>query len=179
MSRKVQHRLENFRSDFFPIACQRFKQMPPGRRLISCRRFIDVTPKPGRISVVEWMDCRTDIVDKAGQRQLGRARSAADGLVCFQYERRPTRARQCDCGGEPVRTRPDHDGVVFGLHKFNLAEIRSRWRGRRFLDPLHHGGCADQDQRGDDLMGTQCGVKKSPGDANGGECLHHFKITCS
>jgi len=51
----------------------------------------------------EWVNGRTNIMDKSRQRQLGRARAAADGGVGFQHENRMSGAGEGDRGGETVR----------------------------------------------------------------------------
>jgi hypothetical protein len=54
---------------------------------------------------------RADVVPKAGQRQLGCARPAADRLLSLEYEDRPARLSQRDRSGETVRPSADDDRV--------------------------------------------------------------------
>ena len=46
------------------------------------------------------------------------------------------------------------------------------------LHVMHHGHGSDQDDGCNDLVRVKAGMEQSPGDANGGECLHHFEVTC-
>ena len=41
---------------------------------------------------------------------------------------------------------------------------------------MHHRYSSDQNDGGNDLVRVKAGMKKSPGDANSSERLHHFKI---
>jgi hypothetical protein len=59
----------------------------------------------------ERVDGRADVVPKAGERQLGRARAAADAVLRLEDEDRASGLRQSDRGGEPVRAGADDDGV--------------------------------------------------------------------
>jgi hypothetical protein len=53
----------------------------------------------------------TDVVAEAGQRQLGRARAAANRLLRFEDQYRPAGLGERDCGGEPVGPGSDDDRV--------------------------------------------------------------------
>jgi hypothetical protein len=57
------------------------------------------------------VDGRADVVPKAGERELGGARSAADRLLRFEDEDRPTGVRKRDRSGEPVGPGTDDDRV--------------------------------------------------------------------
>jgi hypothetical protein len=50
-------------------------------------------------------------MSEAGERQLRRARSAADGVARFEDEDRTAGLGEGDRGGEAVRPRADDDGV--------------------------------------------------------------------
>ncbi len=82
----------------------------------------------------ERVDGGAHVVDEARQGQLGGAHSPAERVLRLADEHRPTRAGQRDRGGEPVRARPDHDGVVSGqagdLADSGAREKRAR-QGRR------------------------------------------------
>jgi hypothetical protein len=51
------------------------------------------------------------IVAKAGERQLGGARAAADRLLCFKNENGPAGLRERDGSREAVRPRADDNRV--------------------------------------------------------------------
>jgi hypothetical protein len=55
---------------------------------------------------------RADVVDEARQRQLGRARSPAEGVRSLPDENPLARPCELDRRGEPVRPAPDDDRVV-------------------------------------------------------------------
>jgi hypothetical protein len=57
------------------------------------------------------MDGRADVVAKAGKRELGGARPAADRLLRLEDEDRPARLRKRDSSREPVGPGTDDDGV--------------------------------------------------------------------
>jgi hypothetical protein len=59
----------------------------------------------------ERMNGRADVVPKSRQRQLGRARSAADLVLRLEQENGATRFGKRYRGGEPVRPCADDDGV--------------------------------------------------------------------
>jgi hypothetical protein len=63
------------------------------------------------------MDCGADIVAEAGQRQLGRTRTAADLTRSLNDVNRESGARQLDRGCQPIRSRADDDG---GGHRLSL-----------------------------------------------------------
>ena len=65
----------------------------------------------------EGMDRRANVVNKTWQRQLGRACAATDARICFQYQNRQPCARECNRSREAVRSRADHDRVVFISHR--------------------------------------------------------------
>src|SRR3954447_8192346 len=71
------------------------------------------------------MDCRTNVMQKAGQSEFGRTRAAADCRVCFVNNNRISRARQCDRGRETVRSGTNYDGVVFNRHLYKAFVILS------------------------------------------------------
>jgi hypothetical protein len=54
---------------------------------------------------------RTDIVDKARQRQLGRSHTAADGALGFVDGDLPARLRERYGASETIRSRADHDPI--------------------------------------------------------------------
>jgi len=45
------------------------------------------------------------------------------------------------------------------------------------LNVLHHRDRSNQKDRRNHLMRVKTGVEKTPGDADGGERLHHLEIT--
>jgi hypothetical protein len=57
------------------------------------------------------MDGRADVVAKAGERQLGSPRPAADRLPRLEDEDRPAGLRKRDRSGEPVGPGTDDDGI--------------------------------------------------------------------
>jgi hypothetical protein len=57
------------------------------------------------------VDRRADVVPEAGERQLGRARAAADAVLRLEDEDRASGLRESDRGGEPVRAGADDDCV--------------------------------------------------------------------
>jgi hypothetical protein len=57
------------------------------------------------------MDGRADVVAKAGKRELGGARPAADRLLRLEDEDRPAGLRKRDRSGEPVGPGTDDDRV--------------------------------------------------------------------
>jgi hypothetical protein len=59
----------------------------------------------------ERMDGGTDVVPERGQRQLGRARAAADRALRLEDEDGASGLREGDGGGEPIRAGADDDCV--------------------------------------------------------------------
>jgi hypothetical protein len=59
----------------------------------------------------ERVDGRADVVPEAGERELGRARAAADAVLRLEDEDRASGLRESDRGGKPVRAGADDDGV--------------------------------------------------------------------
>jgi hypothetical protein len=57
------------------------------------------------------VDRGADVVAEAGQRELGRARAAADGVLRLEDEDRAAGLREGDRGRQPVRAGADDDGV--------------------------------------------------------------------
>jgi hypothetical protein len=57
------------------------------------------------------MDRGADVVPKSGQRQLERARAAADRFLRLEDDDGASGLRERDRGREPVRARADDDGV--------------------------------------------------------------------
>src|SRR3954470_22343232 len=53
------------------------------------------------------MDGRADVVGEAGERQLGRSRTAANGVIRLQDRDVEPRAREDNGGGKTVRSRPN------------------------------------------------------------------------
>jgi hypothetical protein len=51
-------------------------------------------------------------VDESGEGQLRGANSSAESLLGLAYQDAPTRARERDCGGQPIRARADDDYVA-------------------------------------------------------------------
>ena len=47
---------------------------------------------------------------EAGQRQLGGARAATDGVLCLEDDDAAAGLGERDGGGEPIGARPDDDG---------------------------------------------------------------------
>jgi hypothetical protein len=45
------------------------------------------------------------------------------------------------------------------------------------LDMMHHRYGRNQNDSRDNLVRVKTGVEKAPGDADCGECLHHFEVT--
>ena len=64
----------------------------------------------------QWMNCRTEIMHKAGQSQFGRTRAAADCGIRFAYKHRASRPRQRDCSRKAIRPGPDNHGIIFNRH---------------------------------------------------------------
>src|SRR5438874_9555150 len=64
----------------------------------------------------EWMDCRAEIMDEAGQRQLGRARATADRRISFQYEHRTFRAGKSNSSRQAIRSGANDDSVILNRH---------------------------------------------------------------
>src|SRR5438477_11048758 len=62
------------------------------------------------------MNSRTNVMDKAGQGQLGRARSAAYGRVGFQHERRTSSMRERDRCGQAIRPGSNKNCVNLDRH---------------------------------------------------------------
>ena len=76
-----------------------------------------------RRGLSERMDRRADIVDEAGQRQLGRAEAAAElGLRLVDLDREPGPGER-DRRREAVRAGTDHDGA------FHVRQARNNNRG--------------------------------------------------
>ncbi len=75
------------------------------------------------------MHRRADVMDVAGQGQLGGACPAADHVGRLEEEHGTPSLRQADRGGESVRARPDHDDVVAVSHRRD-AEGRKPRAGR-------------------------------------------------
>ena len=48
------------------------------------------------------------------KRQFGRAGATADGGIAFNQQNGLSRAREGDGRGQPVWSRPHHDGVISG-----------------------------------------------------------------
>jgi hypothetical protein len=63
------------------------------------------------------MDRRADVVDEAGQGELGRARAAADRRLRLQHDDGLARACEDDRRREAVRTGADDDGIIGGAHR--------------------------------------------------------------
>jgi len=59
----------------------------------------------------ERVDGRADVVPEPGERQLERARAAADRVLRLEDEDGPSGLGEGDGGGEPVRACADDDGV--------------------------------------------------------------------
>ena len=57
------------------------------------------------------MNGRTDVMGEAGQRQLRRARAAADRVLGFEDGHRLASLSEPDRRRQSVRTRPDHHGI--------------------------------------------------------------------
>jgi hypothetical protein len=55
-------------------------------------------------------------MQKARQSEFGGTRAAADCRICFVNNNGTSRARQCDRRGETIRSRADHNSVVFNRH---------------------------------------------------------------
>ena len=70
-------------------------------------------------------NCRTNIVDKARQRQLRRAHASAGSICRFQHHHAPARLRQTDRRRQPVRSRAHHDGI--GLWQIEPGKINFVW----------------------------------------------------
>ncbi len=66
-------------------------------------------PEEGRAG--EGVDRRADVVDEAGQRQLGRAAAAPRRVGGLEHQHRAPGLGDRERRGEPVRPRPDDDGV--------------------------------------------------------------------
>ncbi len=62
------------------------------------------------------MNRRTDVVVKTWQRNLGRAASAAHGVLRLEDQHGAPRLGHHDGSGEPIRTCTDNDGVVRVTH---------------------------------------------------------------
>jgi len=60
------------------------------------------------------MNGRTDVVDDARQRQLGRACAATDRVGGFEHEHRAASAGKRCGGGKAVRAGTDDDGIIGG-----------------------------------------------------------------
>ena len=69
-----------------------------------------------RRALDERVDCRADVVPKSGQRQLGGACAAADGVGRFEDEHGPPGAGEHDRRREPVRPGTDDDSVVHAVY---------------------------------------------------------------
>ena len=46
------------------------------------------------------------------------------------------------------------------------------------LHVVHHRHGSDQDDGRNDLVWVKAGMEKAPGDAHGGQRLHHLEVTC-
>ena len=69
-----------------------------------------------RRACCKWMNCRTDVMQKARQSELGRTRAAADCCVSFVNKNGTSRARQCNRCRETIRSRADDNRIVFNRH---------------------------------------------------------------
>ena len=69
-----------------------------------------------RRACCKWMNCRTDVMQKARQSEFGRTRAAADCRVCFVNKNGTSRARQCDRRRETIRSRANDNRIVFNRH---------------------------------------------------------------
>ena len=56
-------------------------------------------------------------------------------------------------------------GISYPLGRFDLL-----------LDMVHHRHRCDEDERRNDLVRVEAGVKEAPRDAHGGERLHHLEV---
>ena len=45
-----------------------------------------------------------------------------------------------------------------------------------YLNVVHHGNRCDENERCNDLVRVKASVKEAPGDAHGGQRLHHLEI---
>jgi hypothetical protein len=57
------------------------------------------------------VNCRADIVPKAGERELSRSSAAADRLLGFKDGHTAARAGNFDRGRQPIRSAANHDRV--------------------------------------------------------------------
>src|SRR5436305_13343385 len=71
----------------------------------------------------KWVNCRTDVMQKARQSQFGRTRSAADCRVCFVNKNGTSRARQCDRRRETIRSRANDNRITSSWHVLPVAAI--------------------------------------------------------
>src|ERR1019366_10291204 len=62
----------------------------------------------------QWVDGRADIVDEAGERQLGRAGTAADGVFRLEDRDATAGAGERDGGGETVGAGSHDDARAAG-----------------------------------------------------------------
>ena len=76
-----------------------------------------------RRACCKWMNCRTDVMQKARQSEFGRTRAAADCRVCFVNKNGTSRARQCDRRRETIRSRANDNRITSIWHEFPVATI--------------------------------------------------------
>src|SRR5262249_39969839 len=66
----------------------------------------------------KWMNCRTDIMQKERQSELGRTRSTPNRRVCFTDNDGTSRARKRDRRREAIRSRADDNRIISICHEF-------------------------------------------------------------
>src|SRR5439155_16379330 len=86
-----------------------------------------------RRACCKWVNCRTDVMQKARQSKFGRTRAAADCRVCFVNKNGTSRARQCDRGGKAIRPRSYNYCVMLIGH--NMSRIAPLSFGEPFACP--------------------------------------------
>src|SRR3954451_6445623 len=99
-----------------------------GRRIRLDPLDVEVEGSKERRRQPERMNRRADVVDEAGQRQLGRPEAAAELLLGLVNLHLQPRARQCDRRRETVRAGADDDGA---FHLGRGSNTDTRWSSTR------------------------------------------------
>src|SRR5436190_7930485 len=71
----------------------------------------------------EWMDSRTDVVDESGHGELGRPRSAANSVFCFEHYDFASRLRKDDGSAETVRPGTDYNCINHSYDEDSRADV--------------------------------------------------------
>src|SRR5262245_12645486 len=71
----------------------------------------------------KWMNCRTDVVQKARQSEFGRTRAAADRGVRFVNTHRASCPCECDRRRETIRSRSNDNRITGIWHELPVTAI--------------------------------------------------------